>query len=60
MNCDNSAKFYLYKIENNIDQVKYKNFTYGEYFSLDGPCPYADQLDIPMFLPKVDLVLTRQ
>lgn len=38
------------------DQIEYKNFIYDEYWD----CSYTNQLDIPMFLPKVDLILTRQ
>ncbi|MCO6174949.1 hypothetical protein NHF50_07800 [Flavobacterium sp. NRK F10] len=56
MNCSNSAKFYIYRIDNNTDQIEYKNFIYDEYWD----CSYTNQLDIPMFLPKVDLILTRQ
>ncbi|MGV7108023.1 DUF6705 family protein [Flavobacterium sp. U410] len=58
--CNNSADFTLVRYVDNPNQILYKDFSYDEYFSLEGPCPYADQLDIPMFLPKVDLVLTRQ
>jgi hypothetical protein len=58
--CNNSADFTLVKYNDNPNQILYKNFSYDEYFTLDGPCPYTNQLDIPMFLPKVDLFLTRQ
>jgi hypothetical protein len=58
--CNNSADFTLVKYNDNPNQILYKNFRYGEYFTFDGSCPYTNQLDIPMFLPKVDLFLTRQ
>ena len=56
--CDNSAIFILEKTTNNPNQITYKDFSYDEYEYWD--CPYTTQEDIPMFLPKVDLVLTRQ
>ncbi len=56
--CNNSADFTFEKDPNNPNQITYKDFKYGEYHYFD--CPYANQEDIPMFLPKVDLVLTRQ
>jgi hypothetical protein len=58
--CNNSADFTLVKYNDNPNQILYKNFRYGEYFTFDGPCPYTNQGVIPMFLPKVDLFLTRQ
>ncbi|MCO6174947.1 hypothetical protein NHF50_07790 [Flavobacterium sp. NRK F10] len=56
--CNNSADFTLVRYDNNPNQILYKNFSYDEYWYWD--CSYTDQLDIPMFLPKVDLMLTRQ
>ncbi|MGV7108022.1 hypothetical protein [Flavobacterium sp. U410] len=59
-NCCNTAKFELWKDYNNPNQIMYKNFELSGYGCLIAPCSYADQLDIPMFLPEEDLVLTRQ
>ena len=56
--CYNNTRFIFKKDPNNPDQITYKNFIYGEYEYWD--CPYTSQEEIPMFLPKVDLVLTRQ
>ena len=57
--CGNIIEFKLIKNSSNLNQIEYVSFEYSDYIpALD--CPYADQLDIPMFLPKVDLVLTRQ
>ncbi|AWM14806.1 hypothetical protein DI487_13750 [Flavobacterium sediminis] len=61
INCCNTAEFYLIKDSNSPDQIMYKDFSYGEYGCLsNNPCLYNDQLDIPMFLPTQDFVLTRQ
>ncbi|MFC4739317.1 hypothetical protein ACFO3U_04865 [Flavobacterium ponti] len=57
-NCNNNIKFTLVKDINNPNQILYKDFSFDEYLYFD--CPYANQQDIPMFLPKVDLTLTRQ
>lgn len=56
--CYNNTKFILEKNPNVRNQITYKDFKYSEYQYWD--CPYANQEDIPMFLPKVDLVLIRQ
>ena len=56
--CYNNVNFMLEKDPNNPNQITYKGFSYDEYEYRD--CPYANYQDIPMFLPKVDLVLTRQ
>ncbi|CAM3824273.1 hypothetical protein FLGE108171_15880 [Flavobacterium gelidilacus] len=57
--CYNSADFTLVKDSTNPNQIIYKDFSYDEYNYLD--CTnYQNQNDIPMFLPMVDLVLTRQ
>lgn len=57
--CSNRAEFILVKNINNPNEITYKGFKYRQYGGLD-PCPYANQEDIPMFLPKEELVLTRQ
>lgn len=63
-NCNNQVHFSLLKDLGNINQITYKDFEFGEfgYFYNDNyGCPnYQNQLDIPMFLPKVDLILTRK
>jgi hypothetical protein len=58
--CYNIVKFLLLKSPSNSNQVNYMSFEYDRDFYLDNDCPYPDMLDIPMFLPKVELVLTRQ
>lgn len=57
-NCFNSAKFFLLKVAGNSNQLRYKHFRPTDYINID--CPYANQGDIPMFLPTGDLILTRQ
>ncbi len=57
-NCSNSADFYLLKVAGNPNQLRYKHFRPTDYINID--CPYANQGDIPMFLPTGDLILTRQ
>ena len=54
----NTVEFQLIKNPNNSNQILYTSFEYYNYLKID--CPFANQIDIPMFLPKVDLVLTRQ
>lgn len=58
-NCFNSALFTLVKDPTNSTQINYTNFRLNSY---GGPadCIYENQSDIPMFLPRVDLVLTKQ
>jgi hypothetical protein len=56
--CYNKADFKLIKDPNNPNQIQYTSFEYYNYLKID--CPFANQQDIPMFLPKVDLVLIRQ
>ena len=58
--CNNGADFTLVRSATDVNEILYKDFRYDEYYTLDGPCPYATQEDIPMYLPKDDLVLTRQ
>lgn len=57
--CNNSAEFALFKIPTNPNQVTYTNFEYTEFIS-PSDCVYSEQEDIPMFLPKINLILTRQ
>ena len=57
-NCRNKAQFSLIKDTTNSNQVLYKNFKYDEYDHWE--CPFQNQEAIPLFLPKVELVLTRQ
>lgn len=57
--CGNVIEFKLIKNPSNPNQVEYVSFEYSDYIpTLD--CPYQNQLDIPMFLPTQDFVLTRQ
>lgn len=58
-NCYNEASFSLVKDSVSSNQIMYKNFELGEYGSYLN-CNYQNQSDIPMFLPRVDLVLTKQ
>lgn len=59
INCFNSAEFTLIKDTANPTQISYTDFRLNGY---GGPadCPYQNQSDIPMYLPRVDLVLTKQ
>ncbi|UOX35117.1 hypothetical protein LXD69_06285 [Flavobacterium sediminilitoris] len=56
-NCNNQARFTLIKSVDNPNQIAYKDFKYDENIY---ECPYETQADIPMFLPKTNLVLIRQ
>ena len=58
-NCFNPVEFKLIKNPNNLNQVLYTEFNYDEIIHPES-CPYTNQEDIPMFLPKVNLTLTRQ
>ncbi|WP_035693807.1 hypothetical protein [Flavobacterium soli] len=57
--CYNSAKFALLKNPSNPNQITYAGFEYYELLDASG-CQYGQQQNIPMFLPKVTLTLTRQ
>lgn len=57
--CNNKTKFTIIKSLSNPNQVTYTNFEYTEFIS-PSDCIYPEQEDIPMFLPKVNLILTRQ
>lgn len=58
-NCFNTVYFTLVKNPNNLTQIDFKDFRFGEYGGLID-CSYQNQADIPMHLPRVDLVLTKQ
>ncbi|WP_288981611.1 DUF6705 family protein [uncultured Flavobacterium sp.] len=57
--CNNKTEFTMLKNSANPNQIKYLNFEYQRLLSPED-CIYPQQGDIPMFLPKVDLILTRQ
>lgn len=57
-NCFNSAKFFLLKVVGNPNQLRYEHFRLTDFIPYE--CSYENQEDIPMFLPKGDLILTRQ
>lgn len=59
INCFNSAIFSLIKSTSSNTQINYKGFRLSDF---GGPadCSYENQSDIPMFLPRVDLVLNKQ
>lgn len=59
-NCFNEASFSLVKDPATSNQIIYKNFELGEYIGNYLNCSYQNQSDIPMFLPRVNLVLTKQ
>ena len=59
VNCNLEAKFNILKVPNNANQIKYCHFRWGEWF-IPGNCPYTSAEQVPMFLPKEDLILTRQ
>lgn len=56
--CFNSARFELFKVVGNPNQLRYNQFRSTTYHYSD--CPYQSKADIPMFLPTGDLILTRQ
>lgn len=57
--CYNSGKFVLQKMTGQPLQLKYCYFKYDYYENEN--CPnYTSQEQIPMFLPKQELVLTKQ
>jgi hypothetical protein len=62
-NCNNQVHFSLIKNVSNLNQITYKNFELGEFgvfYNDTFGCPnYQSQLDIPVFLPSVELVLTK-
>jgi len=55
--CSNSVKFNLQNIVGQPNKLKYCNFKFKP-INLDG-CNYQNQTDIPMYLPKVELILTK-
>jgi len=57
--CYNYAEFTLLKNPSNPNQITYAGFEYYELLD-ETSCPYGQQQNIPMFLPKVTLTLTRQ
>jgi len=57
-NCFNFVDFRLIKDPANLNQILFTDFMYDGYLHQD--CTYTSQEDILMFLPKVDLTLTRQ
>ncbi|SHJ74505.1 hypothetical protein SAMN05444337_2521 [Flavobacterium haoranii] len=58
-NCNNLAKFKLYKVTGTTNQLNYNDFRLVEFGSID-ECPYTNQEDIPIFLPTGDFILTKQ
>lgn len=58
-NCYNTTEFTLVKNNTNPNQIEYKDFIYNGY-SYSNCSSYPNQEDIPMFLPRVNLTLTRQ
>lgn len=58
-NCFNTVYFTLVKNPHNLTQIDFKDFSFGEYGGLID-CSYPNQSDIPMYLPRVNLVLTKQ
>jgi hypothetical protein len=57
--CLNSAQFILAKDASITNQIVYKNFELSSYYEF-WDCPYVNRSDIPVFLPTVNLVLTKQ
>lgn len=57
-NCENSLSFALKNIPGSINQLKYCNFEYDEWYRPTG-CPYTYQTDIPHFLPMEEFILTK-
>ncbi len=59
LKCYNNVTFVLLKNPSNPNQVSYVSFEYEPLLDPSG-CSYPSRQDIPMFLPKVDLILIRQ
>lgn len=57
--CYNSATFILQNINGQPNKLRYCYFDYDSYGTLQGCSQYPNQTSIPMFLPKVDLILTK-
>lgn len=58
INCNLDVRFNILKIPNYSNQIKYCCF---EYYDADYEgCPYPNTLAIPMFLPKEDMIFTKQ
>lgn len=56
--CYLNGEFYLMNINGQLNQLKYRDFTLKSY--LDYNCTsYTDINQIPFFLPKEDLILTK-
>lgn len=58
-NCKNELMFYLKDVSGVDNQLKYCYFEYYEWMR-PVDCPFANQIDIPVLLPKEDLILTKQ
>ena len=60
-NCRNELEFYLRNINGQPNKLTYCNFRYTDEWGLPGiECvDYADRMDIPVFLPMQDLILTK-
>ena len=58
--CYNQLEFKLTKSNNNTNTITYHDFEYDTYLYQLNNCPYANQQDIPMFLPTTPLTLTKQ
>lgn len=56
-NCYNQINFDIHKIVNQPNVLRYCYFSYFEYRDIN--CPFQNQGDIPMYLPKQDLMLTK-
>lgn len=57
-NCNLDVRFIMHKVVTNQNQLKY---CYFEYYDADFEgCPYPNTLAIPMFLPKEDMIFTKQ
>lgn len=58
-NCQNSLKFFLDGTPALTNQLKYCKFEYDEWWLYQN-CPnYSSRDAIPVYLPKVDLILTK-
>lgn len=58
-NCHNQVNFDIHKVSNQPNKLKYCYFSYYEFNPYMFDCPYENQDDIPMFLPKEDVILTK-
>ncbi len=58
INCENGLEFSLRNIPSQPNQLKYYWFRYNDWYKSDCSM-YSDRMDIPIFLPMQELILTK-